>query len=172
MQPINNVPHLDLKKFAGQKKYTRNEWTEAEKKTLRQLVGQYGTDWKKISEIIQTRTRDQCKQHWSYTNPSIDKSPLTEQEKDKLAYLVTKYGKKWQTISKVYFPHRSSRCLSIYWDSLMKQQSKIDKESISREEQFSLPPTGYKHFVPIILFNEPPKPKLLQSFHSAFSKIT
>lgn len=84
-------------------------WTQAESRTLSQLVSLHGaSEWKTISNTLHSkhhiyRTPSQCSQRWyRVIHPSIDKGPWTENEDELLMKKYDELHGSWCKMSKFF----------------------------------------------------------------------
>ncbi|KAI1374099.1 hypothetical protein F4677DRAFT_427119 [Hypoxylon crocopeplum] len=101
----------------------RGTWSKAEDTKLMQAVERHGARWTAVSDVVGTRTPDQCHKRWrNALNPSLGKSTWTQADDDCLLAAVMLHGRNWSSISREYFPARSPLELSNKYASLSQTQ--------------------------------------------------
>lgn len=75
-------------------------WTEDEDAKLRSAVAVYGNSWTEVAEVIQGRTNEQCRDHWSdKLNPNVAKGRWTNDEDRRLLEAVESVGEgNWKAV--------------------------------------------------------------------------
>jgi hypothetical protein len=107
---------------------TLGKWSLAEHKRIEEAVSLYGTNWKLVSEFVQTRANFQCRAHWNETLNKVNtKSKFTEDEDQSLLELVQEHGEEnWDHIS-LLMKRSSLKCKKRY--KLLKATQKRKKRS-------------------------------------------
>ena len=98
----DNINMIDNPEKQTTKSITRVKFLPSEDKTIIDLVSNYGTDWKVISQLFgPSRTKRQIRERWqNYLNP--DCNPLyTDEEDQMLMDLVNEMGTKWSKIAEI-----------------------------------------------------------------------
>jgi hypothetical protein len=87
------------------------EWTAHEDNTLLEYVAKYNSrNWKRISEIIKTKTPQQCTYRYQKLIKEKDTQKWSRKEDIKLYELIETYGEDFETIVK-YFEGRTAKQL-------------------------------------------------------------
>ena len=91
-------------------------WTEAEDKILRELVGTHGKQWGFIASHLPNRTASQVAARWEKClDPNIKKGPFTHEEDQLIVNFVAQNGpRSWPRITAV-LPHRSPKQCRERW---------------------------------------------------------
>ena len=75
-------------------------WTEQEDTKLRNLVNQFGQNWRKIAVSFPGRLKQQCRDRWfNILNPNICKTEWTDNEDAQIVKLHCIFGNKWAQIA-------------------------------------------------------------------------
>ncbi|KAJ2897961.1 hypothetical protein IWW38_001548, partial [Coemansia aciculifera] len=98
--------------------------------------------WILISEMVGTRTAQQCRNYWvaldrlSKSGSRLRKAAMSIAETKQLARLVEKHGRKWQFIQEHHFPHLPRGYLFKVYAQWMATASayKVDLHSVNPEE--------------------------------------
>ena len=105
----NFIDHKLMKKDS--KWIKKNKFSGEEDTLLKTLFEIYGSDWKKISDEIKTKSAKQCRNRWNmYLNPNINNNPLSNDEEKSLIFWVERCGTNWALIHSL-FPGRTPSCL-------------------------------------------------------------
>lgn len=81
---------------------TKNKFTESDDSELRNLVQEYGKDWKLIADKIKTKNARQCRDRYEkYLAPNLKSEPFTIDEDIQLLTLFKKLGCRWIKISQM-----------------------------------------------------------------------
>ncbi|KFY82449.1 hypothetical protein V500_10540 [Pseudogymnoascus sp. VKM F-4518 (FW-2643)] len=87
--------------------FNRGIWSRDEDESLFVAVERFGQRWALVTEVVETRSPDQCQKCWR--NALDPKISGTDQL---LRAVVSEMGKNWSQISDRYFPNRSPLSLS------------------------------------------------------------
>gem|GEM_PF-4359820 len=101
----------------------RTSWTKNEDKLLTDAVNKYGAGkWQEIAEMVQTRSRKQCRDHWlEYLDPTRKRGHWTKAEDNYIAQEFSKHGGKWKQITEG-LPGRSPGAAKNRWNSFLKKR--------------------------------------------------
>ncbi|KAF2195886.1 hypothetical protein K469DRAFT_682123 [Zopfia rhizophila CBS 207.26] len=105
--------------------FNRGIWSRDEDESLRVAVERFGQRWALVTEVVETRSPDQCQKRWrNALDPKISGTVSWSSEEDQLLRAaVSEMGKNWSQISDRYFPNRSPLSLSNRYTSF-EQHSK------------------------------------------------
>ena len=124
---------IDLNKRNKKTAKGRQMFSPGEDLQLRNLVNQYGTDWRKISENMPGRTARQCRERYkNYVAPGVENKPWTAEEDYMLQMMISQIGQKWAIIAS-QFKNRSEVNVKNRWSSLCKRFNGIP--SIQQQQQ-------------------------------------
>ena len=119
--PQQNALETGAVQRTGSKGWKR--FTSEEDDLLRQLVQQFGKDWKRIAEYFPNKNNNQIGRRWReylcYDSQTSNKN-WTEEENKKLTDLFGVYGKNWKTIAK-FFPNRNLDAVRQRWNRIARQ---------------------------------------------------
>lgn len=93
--------------------FTKGKWTSSEDDLLRVYVAKFGEKkWKKISDLILTRSPLQCLHRWTkILKPGMIKGPWTLDEDQKLIQWVKIYGpNKWSLSARLIVGRNGKQC--------------------------------------------------------------
>jgi hypothetical protein len=125
-------------KFIQMKGGSRKYFTHEEDIKLQALVGQHGTNWKKIAESFNTRSTRQLKERYEgYLAPNISKEEWTADEDQLLVSKVKELGRKWKDISGSLDGRTNEHCKNRY-RKLLKYEQKSGSFVIPRPEMDAL----------------------------------
>lgn len=116
---------LPRKKVRSDESYIpRTSWTESEDKLLTDAVNQLGAGkWQEIAEMVQTRSRKQCRDRWlEYLDPTLKHGHWTKAEDNYIVHKFSKHGGKWKKIIEG-LPGRSPGAAKNRWNSFLKKRS-------------------------------------------------
>ncbi|KFY28505.1 hypothetical protein V491_00431 [Pseudogymnoascus sp. VKM F-3775] len=102
--------------------FNRGIWSRDEDESLCVAVEQFGQRWALVTEVVETRSPDQCQKRWrNALDPKINGTVSWSSEEDQLLRAaVTKMGKNWSQISDRCFPNRSPLSLSNRYTSFQQ----------------------------------------------------
>jgi hypothetical protein len=113
---------------------SRKYFTHEEDIKLQALVGQHGTNWKKIGESFNTRSTRQLKERYEgYLAPNIRKEEWSADEDQLLVSKVKELERKWKDISGSLDGRTNEQCKSRY-RKLSKYEQKTGSFVIPRPE--------------------------------------
>ena len=96
----------------------KHKFTPEEDETLKQLVAQFGQDWKTIASVLKNRSARQCRDRWKhYLSPEISRRPWTQDEDRLLIQKFRELGRQWAVIAK-FFPERTDIHIKNRWATL------------------------------------------------------
>ena len=104
-------------KEGGNTKWTLMSWTQVDHDNFIEAVDTYGKDWKKVTEAVGTKGRDQIRRYGSKLAEKFRRDPTlkgahllevleaktvkffwTDEEKDNFIYALETYGKDWTKV--------------------------------------------------------------------------
>ena len=113
----NQVNQLQQPQFLS-KAGRKQKFTPEEDETLKQLVNQYGQDWKMISAVFKNRSARQCRDRWKhYLSPEVSRRPWTTEEDRLLLEKFREFGRQWAIIAR-FFPERTDIHIKNRWATL------------------------------------------------------
>ena len=114
-------------------KKPRCYFSPEEDQQLVDLHKQYGSDWSRISSILQTKNPRQCRDRYMlYLANERNDAPFTEDEIARLQKLVEKYGHKWRMLSCAF--ERSEIQLKNLWKIICRRQQRAKRRALKEEE--------------------------------------
>ena len=137
-----SLPQLQIPASKGNRK---QKFTPEEDDTLKQLVAQYGQDWKMISAVLKNRSARQCRDRWKhYLSPDVSRRPWTPDEDRLLVEKFREYGRQWAVIAK-FFPERTDIHIKNRWATLSPKlgytNAAQQEELINQNEIAQIDPT-------------------------------
>ncbi|KAI5508040.1 RNA polymerase II transcription regulator recruiting protein [Trichomonas vaginalis G3] len=128
---------------------TKNKFTESDDSELRNLVQEYGKDWKLIADKIKTKNARQCRDRYEkYLAPNLKSEPFTIDEDIQLLTLFKKLGCRWIKISQM-MEGRSDVAIKARFRLLKRhgktiQNLKSDKLKLNKD---TTPPNNTKDII-------------------------
>lgn len=102
----------------------KGAWSADEDENMKKAVDLYGTDWKKVSEMVVGRTSKQCRDRYKLKlDPSINHGPWTPEEDDLLVKLQEQLGNQWTKIAK-QMPGRTENSVKSRFASLERSRNR------------------------------------------------
>lgn len=87
------------------------KWTPEEDERLLKAIEEYGFEWKKIAEVVETRNAGNCLQRWDRVlRPDRMKGQWLPEEDEKLVQLIAQGLPNWGQISKIMEGRSSKQC--------------------------------------------------------------
>jgi len=121
------------------KSYNKGQWTKYEIDKLNEAIAIHGKNWSKISEIIQTRSGKQIRDHYIYS--ICNRKKFSPEEDNKILELYKKFGNRFSLIAKE-FPNRiTEEIKSRFYASIKKNLNLkvvvVDKinEEVEKKDQ-------------------------------------
>ena len=103
-------------------------WQSDEDTRLLNAVQSCGEGWTRVSELVQTRSGDQCMKRWrDYVNPRLNHGPWSPEEDEKLKQAVAHLGRSWAQITAEYLPERSALAIRHRFQVLENRSSPVNQ---------------------------------------------
>jgi hypothetical protein len=111
-------------------------FSKEEDEMIISYVEKYGaTSWKKIEEVIPTRTRRQCRERWTnFLSPNISQKKWTLEEDLLLQNFVEQYGQKWSDFVSS-FPGRTNILIRNRYHLIIRHKQKRKKIKYQEKEE-------------------------------------
>jgi hypothetical protein len=105
----------------------RRKWSFQEDQQLSNLIEQFGTNWKVISDHLHYRLPKQCRERWiNHLGPGIVKGKLTEHEWNIVVSSRVTLGNRWSEIAKL-LPGRTPNQIKNVWHAMERKRIKEDE---------------------------------------------
>ncbi|CAG8575559.1 4825_t:CDS:2 [Paraglomus occultum] len=102
-----------------------SKWSSQEDAAVINLYDVYGAQWTIISNILQTKTAQQCSQRWrNALRLGINKRPLTASERETVKRLYRVHGPRWNRIS-LGLPDRTPNMVKTSFQESQAEEKRI-----------------------------------------------
>ncbi|MCJ1343651.1 hypothetical protein MMC31_001847 [Peltigera leucophlebia] len=119
-------------------KWSRGAWSGEENERLAGGIIAHGYRWTLVSEVVGSRSPDQCAKHWRNSlDPDIIRGEWTDREDETLMLAVRIHGKDWKQIGLWYLRNRSSLDLSNRYNLHVRQVDKLPLSALSNMDSLA-----------------------------------
>ena len=103
----------------------KHNWTDTQDTLLLTLVNRFDRKWKKVSEIIKTKSPNQCAYRYCKLKGKYERKYFSERDKDLLINCIQTYGENWEQIA-IVMKKFSKKVLQKKYEKMKKDDLIID----------------------------------------------